>query len=89
MYDGYIGEFENQEIVLYMFGVEHKMTAIEMFDVNGFKLIEENTTDEIEELKQVTSQSETYKSVYDNRDKINELVQAVNKINKEIIEKLK
>ena len=37
--------------------------------------------DSIEELKEVTSQSETYESVYDNREKINELVRAVKKLN--------
>ena len=42
---------------------------------------------EIEELGTLTPQSETYKSVVDNRDKINELVRAVNKLNKEREEK--
>lgn len=34
----------------------------------------------IEELKQVTLHSETYQSVYDNREKINELIQAVKQL---------
>ena len=42
---------------------------------------------EIEELGILSTQSETYKSVVDNREKINELVRAVNKINKEREEK--
>ena len=50
-----------------------------------FKVIEENK--EIEELKTLSPQSETYKSVVDNREKINELVRAVNKLNKEREEK--
>ena len=37
--------------------------------------------DSIEELKKVTTQSETYESVYENREKINELVRAVKKLN--------
>ena len=45
------------------------------------EVIEENK--EIEELKTLSPQSETYKSVVDNREKINELVRAVNKLNKE------
>lgn len=50
-----------------------------------FEVIEENK--EIEELKILSPHSETYKSVVDNRDKINELVRAVNKLNKEREEK--
>ena len=42
---------------------------------------------EIEELGHLTAQSETYKSVVDNREKINELVRAVNKLTKESEEK--
>ena len=49
-----------------------------------FEVIEENK--EIEELKTLSPQSETYKSVVDNREKINELVRAVNKINKQLEE---
>jgi len=52
----------------------------------NFELIEENTTDKIKELK---GYSEDGVGLYDKRDihynrlKINELVQAVNKLNKE------
>ena len=38
----------------------------------------------IEELKQVTVHSETYQSVYDNREKVNELIQAINEKLKEL-----
>ena len=50
-----------------------------------FEVIKEKK--EIEELGILSTQSETYKSVVDNREKINELVRAVNKINKEREEK--
>ena len=40
----------------------------------------------IEELKQVTVHSETYQSVYDNREKVNELIQAVKQLDRKIRE---
>lgn len=49
------------------------------------EITEENK--EIEELGTLSPQSETNKSVTENRDKINELVRAINKINKERKEK--
>ena len=36
----------------------------------------------IKDLKKVTVQSETYQSVYDNREKINKLIQAVKQLDK-------
>lgn len=36
----------------------------------------------IEELKKVTVYSETYQSVYDNREKVNELIQAVKQLDR-------
>jgi hypothetical protein len=38
----------------------------------------------IEELRKVTVQSETYQSVYDNREKINELIQAIKQLDRKI-----
>lgn len=54
-----------------------------------FKLIEEQQDIDIqaiEELRKVTVQSETYQSVYDNREKINELIQAVKQLDRKIKE---
>ena len=54
----------------------------------SFEVIEEKKEiKEIKELETLSPQSETYKSVVDNREKINELVRAVNKLNKEREEK--
>ena len=39
---------------------------------------------EIKELETLSPQSETYKSVVDNREKINEVIRVVNKINKDL-----
>ena len=52
-----------------------------------WEVIEKEESAEVEELGHLTTQSETYKSVVDNRDKINELVRAVNKLIKEREEK--
>lgn len=63
-------------------GCEH---IVEQILNDEVEVIEEKK--EIEELGILSTQSETYKSVVDNREKINELVRAVNKLNKESEEK--
>ena len=55
--------------------------------IHTFELIEEQQDIDIQaiaELKQVTLHSETYQSVYDNREKINQLIQAIKQLDKKI-----